>query len=466
MEKAILTPSASTNIKTVEIIEEGNKHKCQIQAIKAFIQVSIFSGNALKYEGSISLPKIQNQIYAFTTYSINEIFEEINLLDTQNFNLIKEEEKYKLKIEFTILRKKINLFINLNDDKNMNLNKDDLISTITELKQIIKIKDEKIKLLEQELKKYTNSIPSIKSDNSYDNFNIKLKEPIHQLKFQGCIYCATLLKDGRFVTGSTDSSIIIYNNKTFQPDLTIKEHSGSVYCVTQLKSGVLASCSTDKTIKLFNINGNEYNVIQILNYHKNYVYKIMELSNQKLVSCSNDNSIIFYFKDNNEYKKDFQITTKGSCSPVIQTKQNEICYSEDTDKAICFFDLLERKAITSLKNINKRIGTYDWFIMMTKNLLLITGENILTIINVDSHSVVRTINVTNSSWINAACLLTNNMLLTVDNNKIIIQWKIEGDNLVMISRKEKASENCIGTVLKIGDGLIITGDDGGIIKVW
>ena len=192
----------------------------------------------------------------------------------------------------------------------------------------------------------------------------------------------------------------------------------------------------------------------------------MELSNQKLVSCSNDNSIIFYFKDNNEYKKDFQITTKGSCSPVIQTKQNEICYSEDTDKAICFFDLLERKAITSLKNINKRIETYDWFIMMTKNLLLITGENILTIINVDSHSVVRTINVTNSSWINAACLLTNNMLITVDNNENIIQWKIEGDNLVMISRKEKASERSIGTVLKIGDGLIITGDDGGIIKVW
>ena len=348
----------------------------------------------------------------------------------------------------------------------MNLNKDDLISTITELKQIIKTKDEKIKLLEQELKKYTNSIPSIKSDNSYDNFNIKLKEPIHQLKYQECICCATLLNDGRFVTGSSDSSIIIYNNKTFQPDLTIKEHTNQVNCVTQLKSGVLASCSADKTIKLFNINGNEYNVIQTLNYHKNYVYKIMELSNQKLVSCSNDNSIIFYFKDNNEYKKDFQITTKGSCSPVIQTKQNEICYSEDTDKAICFFDLLERKAITSLKNINKRIGTYDWFIMMTKNLLLITGENILTIINVDSHSVVRTINVTNSSWINAACLLTNNMLITVDNNENIIQWKIEGDNLVMISRKEKASERSIGTVLKIGDGLIITGDDGGIIKVW
>ena len=389
-------------------------------------------------------------------------------MDSQNFNLIKEEEKYKLKIEFTVLRKKINMFINLNDDKNMNLNKDDLISTITELKQIIKTKDEKIKLLEEELKKYTNSIPSIKSDNSYDNFNLKLKEPIHQLKYHtSWISCATLLNDGRFVTGSSDSSIIIYNNKTFQPDLTIKEHSGCVYCVTQLKSGVLASCSEDKMIKLFNINGNEYNVIQTLSYHSSSVYKIMELSNQKLVSCSNDKSIIFYFKDNNEYKKDFQITTNGKCSPVIQTKQNEICYSEETDKAIHFFDLLERKTMNVLSNINKRIiGGYDWFIMMTKNLLLITGENILTIINVDSHSVVRTINVTNSSWINAACLLTNNMLITVDNNENIIQWKIEGDNLVMISRKEKASERSIGTVLKIGDSLIITGDDGGIIKVW
>ena len=155
------------------------------------------------------------------------------------------------------------MFINLNDDKNMNLNKDDLISTITELKQIIKTKDEKIKLLEQELKKYTNSIPSIKSDNSYDNFNIKLKEPIHQLKFQGCIYCATLLKDGRFVTGSTDSSIIIYNNKTFQPDLTIKEHTNYVNCVTQLKSGVLASCFTSCLTKVSTFDTNLLSIVLI-----------------------------------------------------------------------------------------------------------------------------------------------------------------------------------------------------------
>ena len=85
-----------------------------------------------------------------------------------------------------------------------------------------------------------------------------------------------MLKDGRFVTGSDDHSIIIYNNKTFKPDLTIKEHSGYVYCIIQLRSGILASGSADKTIKLYEINGNEYKVIQTLTYHTNSVYKIKE----------------------------------------------------------------------------------------------------------------------------------------------------------------------------------------------
>ena len=63
-----------------------------------------------------------------------------------------------------------------------------------------------------------------------------------------------------------NKSIIIYNNTTYQPDLIIKEHTGNIYCIIQLSSGVLASCSSDKIIKLFNIKGNEYENLQILNF--------------------------------------------------------------------------------------------------------------------------------------------------------------------------------------------------------
>jgi len=104
--------------------------------------------------------------------------------------------------------------------------------------------------------------------------------------------------------------------------------------------------------------------------------------------------------------------------------------------------------------------------MISKDLLMITGSNKISIINVNLHSLVRTIDVPDSSWINVTCLLNENQLLTVDNNKKIIQWKIEGDNLILISKKENAHETSIGALLKLGDGHILTGDDYGIVKIW
>ena len=179
---------------------------------------------------------------------------------------------------------------------------------------------------------------------TYDNFIIGDKEPKETLKYHSDeIWCSTVLKDGRFVTGSKDNSIIIYNNKIFKPDLIIKEHNKGVTCVIQLNSGELVSCSWDNTIKLYNINENEYKVIQTLNEHKDYVNKIIELKNKQLVSCSCDESIIIYNKDNNKYKKDYSILTNGENGPIIQIKDNEICYYESNGGTICFYDFIKRK---------------------------------------------------------------------------------------------------------------------------
>ena len=73
------------------------------------------------------------------------------------------------------------------------------------------------------------------------------------------------MNNGRLVSGSDDHSIIIYNKEAYKPDLIIKEHNALVNFITQLISGIFASCSNDNTIKLFNIKGNEYEDLQILN---------------------------------------------------------------------------------------------------------------------------------------------------------------------------------------------------------
>ena len=79
------------------------------------------------------------------------------------------------------------------------------------------------------------------------------------------LYIVLLLKDGRLVSGSSDSSIIIYNKETFKSDFKIKEHNSSVNYITTLNSSILALYSYDKTIKLFNIKENIYNVVQNFN---------------------------------------------------------------------------------------------------------------------------------------------------------------------------------------------------------
>ena len=460
MEDNHSTPN--TGLKTVQIIEGQNTYKCQIQTIQDFLQVSLFIGDNLKQEGNIHITKIQNQILTYG-YNINEIFEEINALNQESFSIIKEANKDKIKIEFIILRKKKYLYIDLIKEENININNNDLIKTITELKEIIKSKDEKIKSLEEKLNQYNIST----NDNNYNNFDIKLKEPIHKVKYHtSWIACATVLNDGRFATGSDDKSIIIYNNKTFKPDLTIKEHSSNVYSLIQLSSGILCSGSNDKTIKLYNINGNTYNVLQTLSYHTDTVTKIIELRNKKLVSCSGDNTIIFYFKDNNQYTKDFNIKTNGLNGPIIQTKNNEICYYEDTNSALCFFDLQERKNITKINNISVTNYIYDSLLMMSNDLLLAAGENKLTIININSHSIIRSIDVSGSSWIYSACLLTDDIILTADYNHRIIQWRIQHDNLELISKKENAHDSSIYVLKKIGNGLIMSGDGNGEVKIW
>ena len=248
--------------------------------------------------------------------------------------------------------------------------------------------------------------------------------------------------------------------------MTIKEHSCELFSLIQLSSGILCSGSGDSIIKLYNINGNTYNVLQTLSYHTEGILKIIELSNNKLVSCSSDNTIIFYFKDNNEYTKDFNIKTNGCNGPIIQTKNNEICYYEKINNALCFFDLQERKNITKINNISVTNYIFDSLLMMSNVLLLAAGGNKLTIININSHSIIRSIDVSGSSLICSACLLTDGIILTADENHRIIQWRIQHDNLVLISKKENTHDSYIMVLKKIGNGLIMSGDGDGEVKIW
>ena len=63
-------------------------------------------------------------------------------------------------------------------------------------------------------------------------------------------------------------------------------------------------------------------------------------------------------------------------------------------------------------------------------------------------------------------MLNKNMLLTGDASKVLRQWKIEGDNLILVSKKEKAHDGWINVLLNIGNGFIASGSDDKTINIW
>ena len=99
--------SNSSLVKSVQIEYEGRIYICKIEIInKELININIYLDNKLKYKGNICLEKIKIKIKTYLDYNINEIFEEINKLNNNNFIIIKENNKYKLKIKFINFKKK------------------------------------------------------------------------------------------------------------------------------------------------------------------------------------------------------------------------------------------------------------------------------------------------------------------------------------------------------------------------
>ena len=454
---------SNLGIKEVELRDGENKLKCEIQIIGKFFQASIYdSDNTLLHQGDIHVNRIRAQIYAFTDVRIGEIFDEINKLENDKFNLLKEQKK--LQIEFTILDRKKYITICLNDD----ISNNDYIRTIKELKEQIKDKNNRIKIYEEIFSKH-KKIKGLKGLKGIlgDSANSIFKNPKHVLQYHTePIFCSAVLKDGRIATGSKDKEIIVFNNKTFKPDLTIKEHNGVVVNMIELSTGYLASCSEDKTIKIYDVGLKTYRVIQTLKDHTGWVSKIIELNNKQLVSCSKDKTLIFYNKDKDgiKYKKDFSITTNGWNGPVIQTKDNEICYYESNEDTICFYDFIKKKTNKTMSNIT--VTAFNSLLMLTKELLLICRYNKITVMNVYTYNIVRSIDVPDSDWISSVIRFNKDQIVTADENKRIILWKIEGDNLRMITKNDKAHDGCIFSLTKLPNGTILTGGLDCSAKIW
>ena len=129
-----------------------------------------------------------------------------------------------------------------------------------------------------------------------------------------------------------------------------------------------------------------------------------------------------------------------------------------------FMISLKKKTNKTMSNIT--VTAFNSLLMLTKELLLICRYNKITVMNVYTYNIVRSIDVPDSDWISSVIRFNKDQIVTADENKRIILWKIEGDNLRMITKNDKAHDGCIFSLTKLPNGTILTGGLDCSAKIW
>ena len=107
-----------------------------------------------------------------------------------------------------------------------------------------------------------------------------------------------VLPDGKIVSGSTDNTIIIWNEDGTK-DKTLKGHTGWVWTLQVLPDGKIVSGSNDNTIIIWNEDGTKDKTLE---GHKGWVNTLQVLPDGRIVSGSDDNTIIIWNEDGTKDK--------------------------------------------------------------------------------------------------------------------------------------------------------------------
>ena len=292
------------------------------------------------------------------------------------------------------------------------------------------------------------------------------------------ILCLIVLSDGRFVSGSNDSKIKIYNNNTYIVEILIEEHSKGVICLIEskiLNFKNLISSSKDSTINIYKIEKNNYKLIQKIISHRKNVNKIIEISKSSLFnlcSCSDDKTIKFYNLNNNNteinYNETFTFIINEIIFNIIEIKENEIVISTSTnDHKLKFIDLLNKNIKKTINEISI-IGNNS--ICLIQNKLIIGGVYAITIIDTNNYSS-KIIDCDLSWKIYCVINFDNNNILFSDDDGTIYQYKIirdENNDIIFLDYVE--SKIChftsIYSIIKFDKEKFITAGNENLIKIW
>jgi WD40 repeat protein len=293
-----------------------------------------------------------------------------------------------------------------------------------------------------------------------------------------------ILKDGRLSSSSADNSLIIYNQKTFEPDLIIREHTDYVNYHIQLKNENIVTCSWDETLKINKLlPDNKYQIIQKLEGHKHVIDKAIELEDGKLLTCSDDTTVFVWKKNKNNYfevEKVIKTSIKEYPNTnIVLINENLLLCSSISDEELKFFDIKnDYKLMFSFSNVQCCFSRNSISYIEEKDLLLVGGTNNNGIYMFKLQKIPHLIEKFFPNIINCVysiILMDNdNILVGLEENldgeavNSIFKFKIDKNNkLININKKSNAHKELINGLIDWKEKkLIVSCSKDTKVKLW
>ena len=493
----------------IEISFEEKIYKLDIQTENDTLIFTLSFGEFKSFEGKINLESIIGQIPLLEDNTIEECLEVINEITSENFELTKEADKYKLLIKIVILKKENKLVIDMNK---LEQGKEMIIFELKKLKEenYSKIKrlleqsnaitreikeleaqKEKIKRERLEQKRRENEIIRQKEmrewekkqeeqDNersfpySYKEFKIEEKEPARVLsQHDELIHYLELLRDGSLLSISQGSQgrLIIYSPKIF--NVVINKKMKNIYYPCALSNGNFALSKDDRIIRIYSVKNENLNLIQEIKI-KGKIQNIVELKNES-ICVSYLNKVDFYKKNyDDKYSLDFEYSLPhkdDSTYGIVKTKGNEICIVciEDPKKSknfAQFYNWIDRKETGRVNNVGNHVYRA---IKLNSELVAFYYNREVYIIDIIYKEITSVFYCKES--VQCMCRIYENIIIFGDGDGNIVQCKVEDKKLVPYSRKDKVHLNRDGygfttAIICLYDGHVASGGTDDIIRIW
>ena len=319
----------------------------------------------------------------------------------------------------------------------------------------------------------TKTYVSLHPVNCLSNFEIKRTLVNHE---SDCyINSLMVLQDGRFVASYSDNTLKIFNQHTFDCELTMNDvHKKGVTYACQLYDGSLLTGSEDKLIKMWNIQENKYELLSTVKASKFGVCRIISLSdNSKIFASFGFSSKMVKIWKWDENKNEFTNVEKlkdhthnvESMLRVKKSDNNYLLLTGCNDKVLRFWELDSYQLIHSITNIS--FSSKNSIYELPKQKVIVGGFNCITIINIDNYAIEHFLEDKGFAVVDCFALLNEDYLLIAcgdGSGRNFVQFEL--DNFEFIAEKENVHGSNINSVVVIGNNTIASCSDDKLIIIW